>query len=125
MLIKNLEVENELIGVVESSLKEQFFHPNLSCQLKGLLQSIDISLTCLIFFKHKEALLLFYTLSLNSTLFTCMHVLLQRKFHYGLLWCDEGVYRIAKELQLLSPGNIFLGLGFLMDIVIIHVVESF
>ena len=33
---------------------------------------------------------------------------------YGPLWCDEGVYSIAKELQLLNRNqfeNIFLGLG--------------
>ena len=32
----------------------------------------------------------------------------------GQLWCDEGVYRIAKEIQLLMADefdNIFLGLG--------------
>ena len=41
-------------------------------------------------------------------------VLLQRGLDYGPLWCDEGVYRIGKELQLLNPNlsdNIFLGLG--------------
>ena len=50
-------------------------------------------------------------------------VLLQRNLDYGPLWCDEGVYRIAKEIQLLNPGtfnNIFLGLGgFHMEKVII------
>ena len=33
---------------------------------------------------------------------------------YGGLWADEGVYRIAKEIQLMKPdqfNNIFLGLG--------------
>ena len=32
----------------------------------------------------------------------------------GALWCDEGVYHIAREIQLLSPDsfdNVFLGLG--------------
>ena len=53
-----------------------------------------------------------------DTIFTCMRnfqdVLLQRDLEYGPLWCDEGVYRIAKELQLLNPSlfsNIFLGIG--------------
>jgi len=53
-----------------------------------------------------------------DTIFTCMRnfqdVLKQRSQEYGPLWCDEGVYRIAKELQLLNPvefDNIFLGLG--------------
>ena len=38
----------------------------------------------------------------------------QKGDDYGGLWADEGVYRIAKEIQLLKPeefGNIFLGLG--------------
>ena len=33
---------------------------------------------------------------------------------YGALWADEGVYHIAKEIQLMKPdqfNNIFLGLG--------------
>lgn len=38
-----------------------------------------------------------------DTIFTCMRnfqdVLLQRKQEYGPLWCDEGVYRIAKEFS--------------------------
>ena len=53
-----------------------------------------------------------------DTIFTCMlnfqDVLSQRNQEYGPLWCDEGGYRIAKELQLLNPSkfaNIFLGLG--------------
>ena len=53
-----------------------------------------------------------------NTINTCMRnfqdVLSQNDLEYSLLWCDEGVYRIAKELQLLNPegfNNIFLGLG--------------
>ena len=41
-------------------------------------------------------------------------VLKQIGSEYGALWSDEGVYRIAKELQFLNPvefKNIFLGLG--------------
>ena len=41
-------------------------------------------------------------------------VLLQKGLESGPLWCDKGVYCIAKELQLLNPDkfrNIFLGLG--------------
>ena len=40
-------------------------------------------------------------------------VLLQESQSYGPLWCDEGVCRVAKELQLLDSArfdNIFLGL---------------
>ena len=29
----------------------------------------------------------------------------------GALWCDEGVYHIAREIQLLSFDNAFLGFG--------------
>ena len=41
-------------------------------------------------------------------------VLLQKGLPNGPLWSDEGVYRLAKELQLLHPekfSNIFLGRG--------------
>ena len=41
-------------------------------------------------------------------------ILNQRNVPYGPLWCDEGVYRIAKEIQLLRPNefrNILLGMG--------------
>ena len=41
-------------------------------------------------------------------------VLIQKNLEYGPLWCDEGVYKIAKEIQLLKADefkNIFLGLG--------------
>ena len=50
-------------------------------------------------------------------------VLRQKSQPYGPLWCDEGVYRLSKELQLLDQNrfdNIFLGLGgFHMEKVII------
>ena len=42
------------------------------------------------------------------------NVLLQKSQSDGPLWCNEGVYRLEKELQLLDPAyfdNIFLGLG--------------
>ena len=41
-------------------------------------------------------------------------ILKQRELPYGPLWCDQGVYRIAKEIQLLKSvefDNIFVGLG--------------
>ena len=49
-----------------------------------------------------------------TTMKNFQDVLIQKQFPYGPLWSDEGVYRLAKELQLLLPGefnNIFLGLG--------------
>ena len=62
-----------------------------------------------------------------DTIYTVMKnfqdVLSQKHHQYGPLWCDEGVYRLPKELQLLNPvlfSNIFLGLGgFHMEKVII------
>ena len=53
-----------------------------------------------------------------STIYTGMKnyqdILNQPNVPYGPLWCDEGVYRIAKKIQLLRPDefrNIFLGIG--------------
>ena len=62
--------------------------------------------------------IILYPATEYDTINTCMRnfqdVLSQNDLEYGPLWCDEGVYRIAKELQLLNPegfNNIFLGLG--------------
>ena len=63
----------------------------------------------------------------HDTIFTCMvnfqDVLKQKGTTQGALWCDEGVYSLAKELQLLNQKrfeNIFLGLGgFHMEKIII------
>ena len=52
--------------------------------------------------------------SVNTVMKNFQDVLKQKNLPYGPLWCDEGVYHIAKELQLLKPetfSNIFLGLG--------------
>ena len=62
-----------------------------------------------------------------DTIYTVMinfqDVLRQKGLRCGTLWSDEGVYRIAKELQLLYPArfeNIFLGIGgFHMENVVI------
>ena len=57
-----------------------------------------------------------------STIYRCMKnyqdILNQRNVPYSRLWCFEGVYRIAKEIQLLRPDefrNIFLGIGGLLS----------
>ena len=68
-----------------------------------------------------------------DTVNTCMKnfqdVLAQNELEYGPLWCDEGVYRIAKELQVLNPdgfGNIFLGLrGFYLEKIVIACIGKF
>ena len=56
-------------------------------------------------------------------------VLKQKQQVSGALWCDEGVYHIAKELQLLCKdkfNNIFLGLGgFHMDKVVLNMIGQF
>ena len=52
--------------------------------------------------------------SVFTTMVNFQDVLKQHGQEYGALWCDEGVYCIAKEIQLLKPEqfkNIFLGLG--------------
>ena len=68
-----------------------------------------------------------------DTIHTCMKifqdVLSQNDLECGPLWCDEGVYRIAKELQLLDPdgfSDIFIGLGgFHLEKVIISCIGKF
>ena len=52
--------------------------------------------------------------SIYSTMKNFQDVLYQRNESSGALWCDEGVYCIAKEIQLLRPtefDNIWLGMG--------------
>jgi hypothetical protein len=52
--------------------------------------------------------------SIYTTMINFQDALKQKGDNYGGLWCDEGVYHIAKEIQLLKPdqfNNIFLGLG--------------
>ena len=53
-----------------------------------------------------------------DTIFTAMinfqDILKQKGLANGPLWSDEGVYRLAKEIQLLQPdkfNNFFLGIG--------------
>ena len=49
-----------------------------------------------------------------TTMINFQDALKQKGDSYGGLWADEGVYHIAKEIQLLKPEqfkNIFLGLG--------------
>ena len=59
-----------------------------------------------------------YPATLMDSIYTSMmnfkDVLHQRGESSGVLWCDEGVYCLAKDIQLLKPelfGSIFLGLG--------------
>ena len=41
--------------------------------------------------------------TMNNCMRNFQDVISQNELEYGPLWCDEGVYRTAKELQLLSP----------------------
>ena len=56
-------------------------------------------------------------------------VLKQKNVMSGALWSDEGVYAIAKEIQMLKPdqfGNIFLGMGlFHMEKIVIACLGKF
>ena len=52
--------------------------------------------------------------TIHTVMCNFQDVLWQKSQPYGPLWCDEGEYRLAKELQLLDQNhfdNIFLGLG--------------
>ena len=52
--------------------------------------------------------------TVHTVMCNLQDILLQKSQRYGPLWCDKGVYRLAKELQLLNLtrfDNIFLELG--------------
>ena len=52
--------------------------------------------------------------TIHTVFYNFQDVLQQKSQPYGPLWCDEGVYQLAKEHQLLDQNrfdNIFLGLG--------------
>ena len=52
--------------------------------------------------------------SINTCMINFQDMLRQKKLPYGAFWCDENVYRIEKELQLLfTPkfDNLFIGIG--------------
>ena len=64
-----------------------------------------------------------------TTMINFQDALKQKGDKYGGLWADEGVYRIAKEIQLLKPdqfSNIFLGLGgFHMEKIVLACLGSY
>ena len=66
--------------------------------------------------------------TIHTAMVNFQDVLLQKGLPYGPLWSDEGVYRIAKELQLQYHKkfeNIFLGIGgFHLEKVVMRAVES-
>lgn len=64
-----------------------------------------------------------------TTMINFQDALKQKGDAYGGLWADEGVYCIAKEIQLIKPdmfGNIFLGLGgFHMEKIVLACLGSY
>ena len=61
--------------------------------------------------------------------YTCMINFQDAVWQKSALWFDEGIYRIAKEFQLLNPekfGNIFLGIeGFHHEEVVLACCEKY
>ena len=95
--------------------------------IKTLISSAEIILTL-----HAFTPIIPHPETQFDNIFTYMknfYVLLQKNIPYGRLWSDEGVYKIAKEKQLLRPqeiDNIFLGLGgFHMEKVVLACLGSF
>ena len=89
--------------------------PSQTAVNSKLLSAVNTSptLTSVSFFP-----ILPYPATLMDSIYTSMlnfkDVLQQRDETCGALWCDEGVYCLAKEIQLLKPeqfGTIFIGLG--------------
>ena len=81
--------------------------------MKSLISTVNVEIT-----KCAFTPIIPHPATEYSTIYTCMKnyqdILNQRNIPYGPLWCDEGVYRIGKEIQLLRPDefkNIFLGMG--------------
>ena len=79
---------------------------------KSLILTVNQEIT-----KHAFTPIIPHPATEYSTIYTSMKryqdILNQRYNPYGSLWCD-GVYRIAKDIQLLKPDqfkNIFLGMG--------------
>ena len=81
--------------------------------IKSLLSTERVTLTTCAFTP-----ILPYPVTQYDTIYTGMKnfqdILKQPELPYGPLWCDQGVYRIAKETQLLKSDefdNIVVGLG--------------
>ena len=90
--------------------------------IKSLLSTKVKSIT-----QHAFTPIIPYPVTEQDTTYTCkkhfQDVLIEKNIEYGQLWCDERVYRIAKEIQLSKADkfkNIFLGLiGFHTEKIII------
>ena len=80
---------------------------------KSLILTVNQEIT-----KHAFTPIIPHPATEYSTIYTSMKryqdILNQRYNPFGSLWCDEGVCRIAKDIQLLKTDqfkNIFLGMG--------------
>ena len=95
-----------------STVSTKYAIPSYS-SINSLLSKVKVELTSIGF-----APILPYPATdfdaIHTTMINFQDVLEQKDLPYGALWCDEGVYRIAKELQFLFSEkfkNIFIGLG--------------
>ena len=66
--------------------------------MKSLISTVNVEIT-----KCAFTPIIPHPATEYSTIYTCMKnyqdILNQRNIPYGPLWCDEGVYRIGKEIQ--------------------------
>ena len=95
----HMSIENEFVPsftAIRSKFDSKKFHPTLT------------SFVPILPYKATERDSIF------TTMVNFQDVLRQHGQQYGFLWCDEGVYCIAKEIQFLKPekfSNLFIGLG--------------
>jgi hypothetical protein len=101
-------------GIASDKLRSELF-PSFTATVAALIDPADINFNkTLVRFTP----MLPYLATRHDTIYTCMlnyiDVLKQSNLDYGAIWCDMGVYHIAKELQILFPeniNNIFIGIG--------------
>jgi hypothetical protein len=108
--------------------REEGSFPSFTATMSALQDPLKFDVT-----KTSFVPILPYVATEMDTIFTSMinfqDVLKQKNAVSGALWSDEGVYAIAKEIQLLKPdqfGNIFLGMGpFHMEKIVIACLGKF
>ena len=107
---------------------EEVSYPSFTATMSALQDPLKFYVT-----KKSFVPILPYVATEMDTIFTSMinfqDVLKQKNAVSGALWSDEGVYAIAKEIQLLKPdqfSNIFLGMGpFHMEKIVIACLGKF
>ena len=108
--------------------REEGSFPSFTATMSELQDPLKFNVT-----KTSFIPILPYVATEMDTIFTSMisfqDVLKQKNAISGALWCDEGVYAIAKEIQLLKPDqfcNIFVGMGpFHMEKIVIACLGKF